>query len=156
MPHSTPSMNPASANQGGSPSQSGAASTPAQEPPAAIAAASSGCGCSKGQAASSASLPVAALANASMAAPSLKPGAASAGGVAAAWHSNVHVSGLWSVNQDRNSWVHLDNGGWKRLSAQSISGVVALTMVAAHAYENNSVSSLYEGDDGQISQLYVW
>jgi hypothetical protein len=101
-------------------------------------------------------LPASAFSDASMAAPSLKPGAGTAGGVSAAWHSNVHVSGMWSINEDRNSWVYLDNGGWKRLSGQSISGIVALTMVAAHAYENNSISSLYEGDDGQISQLYVW
>jgi hypothetical protein len=152
MPVSKPTMGPASSQKGASTAKSSDASSPAQEPPAAVAAASS----DKAQASRSADLSTAVLADASMAAPSLKPGAAAAGGIAAAWHSNVHVDGLWSINQDRNSWVYLDNGGWKKLSTRSPSGIVALTMVAAHAYEKHSVSSLYEADDGQISQLYVW
>jgi hypothetical protein len=152
MPVSKPSMGPPSSQKGTNTAKSSDASSPAQEPPAAVAAASS----DKAQASGSADLPTAVMTDASMAAPSLKPSAAVAGGIAAAWHSNVHVDGLWSINQDRNSWVYLDNGGWKKLSTQSPSGIVALTMVAAHAYEKHSVSSLYEADDGQISQLYVW
>jgi hypothetical protein len=155
MTDTKPTMTPGSSNAGTS-KQSGTASSPAQSPPAATAA-SSDCGCSsKAKAASSAGLSAAVMADASMAAPSLKPGVGGAGGVAAAWHSNVHVQGMWSINQDRNSWVYLDDSGWKKLSTQSPSGIVALNMIAAHAYEKNSVSSLYEADDGQISQLYVW
>ena len=33
---------------------------------------------------------------------------------------------------------------------------VALNMLAANAYQQNAVASCYEGDDGQISQIYVW
>jgi hypothetical protein len=74
----------------------------------------------------------------------------------AAWHDNATVAGLWSINEDRNSWLYLNGDGWKKLSVASPSGVVALTMLASHAYEKGAISAVYEGDDAQVSQLYVW
>jgi hypothetical protein len=92
-----------------------------------------------------------------MSAPSMLPDAVSVGGVAAAWRSNVHVTGLWSINQDRNCWAYFDGGiGWRRLSATSESGLVSLAMLAANAYQMNTVASAYEENDGSISQMYVW
>jgi hypothetical protein len=68
----------------------------------------------------------------------------------------VRVVGLWAINQDRNAWVYLDNVGWRKLSGTSESGLVSMNMLSAHAYQLGSSSSLYEGDDGSINQLYVW
>ena len=94
---------------------------------------------------------------ASLQAPTLRPGTAgSAGAVTATWQSNVHITGLWSINQDRNCWVYLDTVGWRNLSGTSESGLVAMNMIAAHGHQLGSTSSLYEEDDGRISQLYVW
>ena len=76
--------------------------------------------------------------------------------VAATSHSDVHVAGLWSINEDRNCWIYIDTVGWRKLSTTSESGLVALNMLAANAYQQNAVASCYEGDDGQISQIYVW
>jgi hypothetical protein len=96
-------------------------------------------------------------ASSSSQAPSLRPDSTNkAGAVTATWQSNVHVIGLWSINQDRNAWVYLDNVGWRKLSGASESGLVSMNMLAAHAYQLGSSSSLYEGDDGSINQLYVW
>ena len=158
MTTSSPSMLP-----GGNPTPSGnaktGASAPAQVPPAALVAAKSDCGC-KGEQASAVAAgsgPAGALEAAAMSAPSMLPGAVGAGGVAATWRSNVHVTGLWSINQDRNCWAYFDSGiGWRRLSATSESGLVSLNMLAANAYEMNAVTNAYEENDGSISQMYVW
>jgi hypothetical protein len=158
MANSIPTQSPGFPGIGGG-AQADVSNVPTQGPPSGVVAASgSGCGCSasgsSASAGASAALP-AAVADTSMA-PSLKPGSASVAAATAAWHSNVHVTGLWGINQDRNSWAYLDDSGWKKLSTSSPSGIVALTVLAAHAYERHSVASLYEGSDGQISQLYVW
>ena len=96
------------------------------------------------------------MAGANVAAPSLRPAAAGVGGVAATWQSNIHVTGLWSINQDRNTSIYIDTVGWRKLSTASESGLVALNMLGANAYQQNAVASCYEEDDGQISQMYVW
>jgi hypothetical protein len=136
---------------------SAASNRPTTMPPAAAARAKSDCGCNGGAAGASAAgaMLVAGSASASTA-PSLRPATTAAGAVTATWQSNVHVSGMWSINQDRNAWVYLDTVGWRKLSDASESGLVAMNMIAAHAYQMGSTSNLYEGDDGRIEQLYVW
>lgn len=158
MSTSNPSMLP-----GGNPTSAGNAkngvSIPTQEPPATLVAARSDCGCKGGQAsaAGAGSVPAGSLESASMSAPSMLPDAVGVGGVAAAWRSNVHVTGLWCINQDRNCWAYFDNGiGWRRLSATSESGLISLNMLAANAYQMNTLASAYEENDGSISQMYVW
>ena len=155
MTETKPSMSPASVRKGANAAQKAATNVPTEEPPQAVSA-SADCGCETENAAAIAASPPAALADAFAAVPSLTPEGISAGGVTAAWHSNVHVTGLWGINQDRNSWVYLDKGGWKKLSTRTPTGIMAMTIIAGHAYTKGSVSSLHEADDGQISQLYVW
>ena len=148
-----PSMTPGQAAGNAAGGRPGAA--PSARPPAA-ASARSGCDC-----ASSSSAPAVAISpsvgTAAMMAPSLRPGAGAAvGGVTATWQSNVHITGLWSINQDRNCWVYLDTVGWRNLSGASESGLVSLNMLASHAHQLGASSSCYEEDDGRISQMYVW
>lgn len=81
------------------------------------------------------------------------------GGVAAdigAWLNNKRVNGLWSINQNRNSWAGIQGIGWKKLSNKSDSAIVALTMLAAHAREKNSVVNYRDESDGMIHEIYVW
>lgn len=147
MPDTEPSMLPP-ASAGGSISVETAPSAPSTLPPG------QGAGASRGPGTGGARVSTAV---ASLQAPTLRPGAAgAAGAVTATWQSNVHITGLWSINQDRNCWVHLDTVGWRNLSGASESGLVAMNMIAAHGYQLGSTSSLYEEDDGRISQLYVW
>src|SRR4051812_21263021 len=49
----------------------------------------------------------------------------------AVWNDNQTVGGLWCINQDKNSWIWVNNVGWKKLSTASDSGVVALTLLAS-------------------------
>jgi len=158
MAKSKPSMVP-----GGDPGSLGSAESaigaPTQEPPAAAARGGSDCGCKGAQAgvAAAGAVPTGALEAASMAAPSMLPGALAGAAVSAVWRNNVHVTGLWSINQDRNCWAYIDNGvGWRKLSAASESGLVSLNMLASHAYEKNAAMNAYEENDGSISQMYVW
>jgi hypothetical protein len=80
-------------------------------------------------------------------------------GVAAAitaWNSNMQITALWSMNQDRNSWVGVGGIGWKKLANNSSSAIVALTMLSAHAREKGSVVNYRDESDGMIHEMYVW
>jgi hypothetical protein len=77
-------------------------------------------------------------------------------GIAAAvWHKSKKVTALWSINQNRNSWIGVSGLGWKKLANNSDSSVVALTMLASHAKQTGSNVNLRE-EAGQIKEMYVW
>ena len=94
------------------------------------------------------------------AAPRLRPpGAgdrAAIGAVGTNWSNCTRVSSLWSINQDRNSWVGIDSVGWQKLSYASDSGIVALTMLASHARQTGTCYVYRTEDDGMIHETYVW
>jgi hypothetical protein len=77
------------------------------------------------------------------------------GGIAA-WQNNKRITGLWSINQNRNSWVGVSGVGWKKLANNSDTAIVALTMLSAHAREKNSPVNYREEKDGMIREMYVW
>lgn len=79
-----------------------------------------------------------------------------AGGGYAAWQNNKKIDGLWSINQDKNSWVHVVGGTWKRLSTATPSGVMALTVLSSHARQTQSVVNYRDEPDGMIHEMYVW
>jgi hypothetical protein len=89
--------------------------------------------------------------------PTLTPGtlASQEGGVMT-WLNDKRVSALWSINQNRNSWVYITGVGWKRLATNSDSAVVALTMLAAHAKQKQTPYNYREEADGLIHETYVW
>jgi len=77
--------------------------------------------------------------------------------VAAASLTAGVVTSLWSINEDRNSWIGLSGKGWVKLSTSSESGIMALTALAAHAKAaGRSVSYQLDSGSGQLTQLYVW
>lgn len=89
------------------------------------------------------------------AAPTLPLASVAARGVSL-WQQNKKLSALWSINQDRNSWVGVDGIGWKKLANSNDSSVVALTLLATHAREKDAVVSYREESDGMIYEMYVW
>jgi hypothetical protein len=89
------------------------------------------------------------------AAPSLPTIAGAVSGVAA-WQSNKKVDGLWTINQDGNSWMAVAGVGWKKLAHANETSVTALTVLAAHARCTNSNISYREEADGMIHEIYVW
>jgi hypothetical protein len=139
MAESKPEMEP-----GGAPATpsnaSGTGARPSATPPAGGAPAG----------ATAPPLPTGATADA---APSLRPGA---GVGITAWQNNARITALWSINQNRNSWVHVDGVGWKKLANNSDSGIVALTMLGAHARDRDRIVNYREEADGMIHEIYVW
>jgi hypothetical protein len=73
-----------------------------------------------------------------------------------AWRTGKRFRALWAKAEDRNAWVAVSGIGWKQLSDASENGVVALTAVAAHAFETRATVSYREEDDGKIHEIYVW
>jgi hypothetical protein len=95
------------------------------------------------------------MAGASDAAPALPLTAVTAIG-ASTWQNNKKINALWSINQNRNSWVGVEGIGWKKLVNNSDSAIVALTMLASHARQKGSVVNYREESDGMIYEMYVW
>lgn len=74
---------------------------------------------------------------------------------AATWHNNRKITALWSIDQNRNSWIHVSDLGWRRLADNSDSAVVALTTLGTHAKQTGATVNLLE-DSGKITEIYVW
>ena len=89
-------------------------------------------------------------------APTLTPSSMVGEGGVTAWVGDKRVGALWTINQNRNSWVYITNVGWKRLADNSDSAVVALSMLAAHAKQTQTNYSYREESDGKIHEVYVW
>jgi hypothetical protein len=90
------------------------------------------------------------------AAPTLRPqSAGAAGGAGTQWLSSVHITALWSINQDRNFWVYLDTTGWVKLSNASDSGIAALTMLASYAKLSGEAVTCRQESDGMIHEIYA-
>ncbi|MBX3638149.1 MAG: hypothetical protein KF683_22485 [Rubrivivax sp.] len=158
MNHSMPQMSPAGNGGYASASAGNATQMPSAEPPAGVASAgSAGCGCNgAGAGAGAASAPPPALLSSNDAGPTLQVAADGAAAAIGAWNNGKRITALWTINQNRNSWAHVDGVGWKRLSTASESGVVALTRLAAHARERNSVVNYRDEADGMVHEIYVW
>jgi hypothetical protein len=115
------------------------------------------CGCGESTAGGmfSAGAPMPTMIEMGGTAPSLRP-AEGVGANVTAWQNNKRITGLWSISENRNSWVHIDGVGWKKLANNSDSAIVALTMLGAHAREKASVVNYREESDGMIREMYVW
>jgi hypothetical protein len=73
-----------------------------------------------------------------------------------AWVNSQKVTMLWGVAQNRNSWMAIAGVGWKRLSNATDSGVMALTILAAHARQSQTTVNYREEADGMVHEMYVW
>jgi hypothetical protein len=96
--------------------------------------------------------PIAAPPGAPLARPTVPP---PGGEEAPGWHSGKKITGLWSTNERRNSWIGVQGLGWKKLANNSDSAVVALTMLAAHARLTGGNVDIKE-DAEQITEIYAW
>lgn len=158
MAKTKPQMGPGEYAESGSAAAASGESRPDQPPPAGTESVSAkgDCGCGGGAGGAgmmggSTSLPP----GTGDAAPSIRPPEGVGAGVTA-WLNNKRITGLWTINQNRNSWVAVDGVGWKRLANNSDSAIVALAMLGSHAREKNSVVNYREEADGMIHEMYVW
>ena len=72
------------------------------------------------------------------------------------WSAAATINALWSINQDKNSWISDASLGWKKLSNASDSGIVALTILSSHAKQLGSTVYYRTDDDGMVHEIYVW
>src|SRR5262245_49744920 len=154
MPTSKPEKKPPSDTGTSTAGQSGPSAGPTQSPP----------GQSTGAAAMGASRPrelspeeqaLTAGQGIGASAPSAMPPAQAAAG-ATVWQSDKRVSALYSINQNRNSWVLVQDIGWKKLANTSDSSVVALSILSASAKQTQTRYDYREEADGMIHEIYVW
>jgi len=124
----------------------GGASVPSAQPPA-----SSGSALTEGEV-SSAGLSATTLEGL---APTLSLDNSIGAGVSA-WLNNKRITGLWAINQTRNSWINVNGVGWKKLANNSDSAIASLTMLSAHAYEKAAVVNYREESDAMVHEIYVW
>jgi len=98
-----------------------------------------------------------ALAAPSLEPPSLKETAGVGGVTATVWKAGK-VTSLWSINQNRNSWVGLDSGiGWQKFANNSDTAIVAFTLLASHARDAQGTNSIrVETTDNMVHEIYVW
>ncbi len=133
---------------------------PSQLPPgAATAAGGTGGGASRPDELTEAQLATLARTGAGMdAAPTLAPPSelAGAGGGVTAWQSDKRINALWSISENRNSWVSVVGVGWKKLANNSDSAIVALTLLGAHAKQMQTAVNYRDEADGMIHEMYVW
>lgn len=75
---------------------------------------------------------------------------------ASTWLTDKRITALWSINQNRNSWIHVAGVGWRRLATNSDSAIVAMSMISAHARQMQSSVTLRQEADGLIHEIYAW
>ncbi len=72
------------------------------------------------------------------------------------WRYNVHILGLWAINQDRNAWVYLDSGyGWRKLAPDNDNILHDMLVQLMAAKAKGGTVSFYE-EQGVIKQIYVF
>ncbi len=72
------------------------------------------------------------------------------------WRRNQRITGLWSKNETRNSWISIAGIGWRRLANTTDSGVTALTILASQALATGRNIDCREEPDGLIHEIYLW
>jgi hypothetical protein len=96
------------------------------------------------------------------AAPTAEPPTAAEGGVAAGaigasvWVNNKKINALWTISENRNSWVGVAGVGWVKLANNSDSAIVALTMLGANARHTQGIVNYRQEADNMLHEMYVW
>jgi hypothetical protein len=72
------------------------------------------------------------------------------------WQANVMVTATWSINQDRNAWVYVQNVGWNKIFNGSDGAFLALIALATQAKETKRPITIRTEADGMIHEIYLW
>ena len=70
------------------------------------------------------------------------------------WLTNKEIIGLWSIDQDRNAWVYVNNDGWKKIAYDNdnIFYDILNQLVSAKASAKTASLNI---SSGVITQVYV-
>jgi hypothetical protein len=72
------------------------------------------------------------------------------------WRQNVVVTALWSINETRNAWIHLQNIGWKKIFNSRDGAFTTLVTLSSQAKQTNRPITCREESDGMIYEIYLW
>jgi hypothetical protein len=71
-----------------------------------------------------------------------------------AWHDNVRVDALWTINEHANAWAWID-GAWRKFDDNHEDSVMNMAILAAHAKgAGRNTNTRIEGD--RLKEIYVW
>jgi C1A family cysteine protease len=70
------------------------------------------------------------------------------------WLNNTRVLGLWTIDQDRNAWVYLDNVGWRRIAFDNDNIFLDMLVQLVAAKSANRPVNVYQ-ENSIITQIYV-
>ncbi|HEY0163595.1 MAG TPA: hypothetical protein VGB69_13020 [Edaphobacter sp.] len=83
-------------------------------------------------------------------------GATAVAAAATTWVNGKKINALWSINENRNSWVGVTGVGWVKLANNSDTAIVAFTMLGANARNTQGTVNYRQESDGMIHEIYVW
>ncbi len=75
---------------------------------------------------------------------------------ASTWINGKKINALWTINENRNSWMSVAGTGWVKLANNSDSAIVALTMLAASARQTQTPVNYRQESDTMVHEMYVW
>lgn len=90
------------------------------------------------------------------AAPTLPITGTGRGAGVSAWQNDKRIDALWTLSEDRNSWMGVATIGWRKIAPGSETSLVAMTMLAAHARCTNAPINYRDESDNLVHELYVW
>lgn len=83
-------------------------------------------------------------------------GAGAAGAAVTVWVNSQKVNALWTISENRNSWIGVAGVGWRKLANNSDSAVVALAILGAHAKQTQGQINYRQEADNMIHEIYAW
>lgn len=78
------------------------------------------------------------------------------GSATGAWTQNALVDGMWTIDQNRNAFLHVKGGTWKRIYNGSDASFTALTTLASQARQTGRQIAFREEPDGTVHEIYLW
>lgn len=75
---------------------------------------------------------------------------------ASTWINGKKINVLWTINENRNSWVGVAGVGWVKLANNSDSAIVAFSMLGANARQTQGIVNYRQEADNMIHEMYVW
>ena len=95
--------------------------------------------------------------------PTLQPPAAVTGGVTTAaqavtatWLNGLVVDALWSINETRNAWFHVQGGAWYKIYNGRDGAFTALLTLASQARQTGRAMNVRQEADGMVYEIYLW
>ncbi|MFL6706597.1 MAG: C1 family peptidase [Massilia sp.] len=71
------------------------------------------------------------------------------------WHNDTRVTGLWSIDQERNAWAYFNTLGWRRISTETDAVFYQMLTDLVAAKTGARPVNFYE-EDSVIKQVYVF